>query len=77
MNEYLDWMTGGITLVGVYLTGRKSWVGQAIQFFSQFVWLVLIWRKELWGLLPLTIGLIVLYGKNTRAWYRSAHRNDI
>lgn len=70
MGEYLDWITGLVTLVGVWLTGKKKWQGQAVQFLAQGFWLALIAQRRLWGLIPLEVCLIYLYGKNTLDWFR-------
>jgi hypothetical protein len=67
---YLDWITGFITLVGVYFTGKKRWFGQAIQFISQIFWAGLIVQRRLWGLIPLELTLFYLYARNAWRWYR-------
>lgn len=74
MGEYLDWITGLVTLVGVWLTGKKKWEGQAVQFVSQGLWLLLIFQRHLWGLIPLEACLIYLYGKNAVSWYKEDGR---
>lgn len=59
-----------MTLVGVYLTGERRWYGQFVQFLSQGLWWVLIFQREMWGLIPLEIGLTFLYARNSFSWYR-------
>lgn len=65
---YLDWITGCVTLLGMYLIGKKLWYGWAVGLANQGLWLALIYARELWGLLPLTLALTWLYTKNLRAW---------
>lgn len=67
---YLDWLTGLVTLIGVYFTGKKRWFGQAIQFISQIFWAALIVQRGLWGLVPLEVALFYLYARNTWIWYK-------
>lgn len=65
---YLDWITGCATLVAMHLIGKKLWYGWAVGLANQGLWLALIYARELWGLLPLTLALTWLYTKNLRAW---------
>lgn len=65
-----DWVCGAITVIGIEMTGRKMWQGWAVGLGNQAFWLLLIFTRELWGLLPLTIVLTVLYAKYLVKWYR-------
>lgn len=62
--------TSLVTLVGMWLVGRKDWRGWAVGLANQALWLWLIIDTKAWGLLILTVSLIVVY---TRALIRWRH----
>lgn len=68
----MDWLTGIGTLTAMELIGRKMWQGWLVGLANQVFWLSLIYQRELWGLLPLTLILIWRYVVALRKWRREA-----
>ena len=66
--QYLDWVTGAMTLLAMELIARKMWQGWAVGLFNQGLWLALIFYRELYGLLPLTVILTWRYLVALRSW---------
>lgn len=67
----LPWIMSGLTLWMTFLQGNvhpKAWL---IGLVNQLLWTVWIVTMEAWGLIPLNIGLWVLYTKNHFKWQRS------
>lgn len=68
----MDWITSIGTLIAMELIGRKRWEGWAVGLGNQTFWLWLIYTRELWGLLPLTVCLIWRYSVALKKWRREA-----
>lgn len=68
----MDWLTGAITLLSMELVARKRWEGWAVGLFNQGFWFWLIFSKEMWGLLPLTVMLTWRYAAALIRWRREA-----
>ena len=68
----LDTVTGLVTLVAMELLARKSPAGWALGLAGQSLWFLLIYRRALWGLLPLTVALTVLYAAALYRWTHGA-----
>lgn len=64
----MDWITGAFTLLSMELIARKMWQGWAVGLANQGLWLALIFQRELFGLLPLTILLTWRYLVALRKW---------
>ena len=69
-DQLMDWITGAMTLLAMELIARKYWQGWAIGLANQGLWLALIFTRELYGLLPLTVLLAWRYYVAIRAWRR-------
>lgn len=67
----MDWLTGAMTLLAMELVARKDWRGWAVGLANQGFWLALIWQRELYGLLPLTILLTWRYTAALKKWRAS------
>lgn len=50
----LDWVVGGIGLVGKYMTGKKMPEAWLLSALNQIFWVWLIMEKEMYGFLPIT-----------------------
>ncbi len=70
MKQLIPWATSAITLVGIHLQGRKSWVGWAVGLGNQALWIAMIVAFGTWGLAPLSAALIVMYTRNLLRWRR-------
>lgn len=62
--------TSLITLVGMWLVGRKNWRGWLVGLVNQVLWLALIIQTHAWGLLILTVSLVYIYLRALIAWRR-------
>jgi hypothetical protein len=72
MKQALPHVLSAITLLGIYLTGRKSWVGWAVGLGNQTLWAAFIasdWENNA-GLSWLAVALTFLYTKNLIRWRR-------
>ena len=65
----LDTLTGAITLLAMWLVGRHSVWGWVVGLINQALWIALIRRRQLWGLVPLTLALTFLYTYNLLDWW--------
>lgn len=66
----LPWIMSALTLWMTFLQGNvhpKAWL---IGLVNQLLWTVWIVTMEAWGLIPLNIGLWVLYSRNHLKWQR-------
>jgi uncharacterized membrane protein YoaK (UPF0700 family) len=53
-----------------YLVGNKSNAGWLLGVVGQALWFVFIFTWQVWGLLPLAVGLTILYARNLAKWNR-------
>jgi len=65
---HLPWMLSAFSVVMFVLIGNK-WRGVwVLGVCLQFPWLLWIWASASWGLLPLTLFLLVIYTRNHFKW---------
>jgi nicotinamide riboside transporter PnuC len=62
------------TLLAMWLMGNRTVWGPAIAILSEAFWTVLIFHNHLWGILPLTVALIIIQTRNMIKWSRAAKR---
>jgi len=67
----MDWITGFLSILAIYLLGNKNRWGWVAQFINQFFWLYIVFHKELWGLLPVIIVITYLSIRNFIIWSKS------
>lgn len=65
------------TLALMWLVGNKRVLGWVLGLGGQVVWFAFIVVFEAWGLLPLAIGLTVVYARNLVRWRRSWIQRDL
>lgn len=68
LKQMIPWATSIVTLYAMYVIGKKRWWGWLIGLCNQVLWVTLAVAFKTWGLLPLTVALIVLYTKNLLGW---------
>jgi hypothetical protein len=68
VQELLPWLMSAITLWMTFLAGNKHPNAWAIGLVNQLLWLVWIISVEKWGLLPMNIGMWILYYRNHMKW---------
>jgi hypothetical protein len=68
MKQAIPLATSIVTLIGMYLAGRKRWEGWAISLANQVLWAWFIVAFRAWGLIPLSATLSYVYALNLRRW---------
>lgn len=72
---YLPWLLSAIALWMTYLQGNMNKAAWVIGLVGQLGWFVLTFVSGLYGLLPLNIGLTILYARNYLTW-KDKERNE-
>ena len=63
-------LAASITAISsIWVMGNKSWKGPAIGLFSQVLWIGVILTAHLWGLVPLTLAMIITHTRNLYLWW--------
>jgi hypothetical protein len=70
LEQAIPWLLSANTLTLTYLVGNKSNAGWLLGVIGQAMWFLFIVTWQVWGLLPLAIGLTVLYARNLVKWHR-------
>ena len=70
MNLTIQLLTSALTFLGMWLAGRKDWRGWLVGLVNQVCWLAVIVTTDAWGILPLSVGLTVIYTRNLVRWRR-------
>lgn len=68
--DVLPWVMSAITLTSMYLAGNKSPAAWTLGLSNQVLWLAFIVHTEAWGLLPMLLGMVVVYSRNLLKWRR-------
>lgn len=68
MKQDIALATSAVTLIGMWLAGSHKWQGWALGLANQALWLWFILAFKAWGLLPLNICLVFVYGRNLLRW---------
>ena len=71
MRLVISLVTSATTLYGMWLAGSNKWTGWLVGLCNQALWLAFIVAFQAWGLLPLSVALIVVYSRNLRRWRQS------
>lgn len=66
----IPWATSAGTLLGMWLIGQKKSIGWIVGLVNQVLWITFAVMFEAWGLLPLSLALIVIYTRALLAWRR-------
>lgn len=64
----IPYILSAITLYNMFLAGNKSKHTWIVGLFNQLLWLIWIVVSANWGLLPMNIGLWVIYTRNHLKW---------
>lgn len=64
----LPWLLSANTLYVMFLAGNKRRYAWALGLAGQALWLLWIILVQAWGLLPMNIGLWVVYARNHLKW---------
>lgn len=77
MRQLIPLALSANTIAVMWLAGNKSALGWALGLIGQALWLVFIVVFEAWGLLPLSVALTVVYGRNLRRWRQEQHDQEV
>ena len=74
MNDFYDismkilpWILSMLTILHQYIAGsgkKKAW---ALAFITESLWLYWSYQMKIWGLMPMSICLLVVYLRNWKA----------
>jgi hypothetical protein len=67
----LPWLLSANTIAVMWLAGSKRPLAWVLGLAGQAGWIAFAVLYAAWGLLPLSIVLIVVYGRNLRRWTRT------
>jgi hypothetical protein len=70
--QWLPFVLSGVTILAMWLAGKKDKRAWAIGLANQVLWLAFIVHTQSWGLLVLTGALIWIYARNYLRWAREA-----
>lgn len=66
--KFLPWVLSANTLYVMFLAGNKRKYAWLLGLAGQLLWLVWIVLVQAWGLLPMNIGLWIVYYRNHLKW---------
>lgn len=68
MRQVIPFITGTLTIIGMWRAGSKRTDAWVIGLVNQFFWALTIILFGVWGLAPLTAALTVIYARNLLRW---------
>lgn len=68
MRQVLPLTLSVLTLLTMWLAGNRDPRAWVLGLVNQGLWLLFIVMFGAWGLLPLSLALIVVYGRNLVLW---------
>ena len=68
--DLLPWLLSLLTGVTMWLAGNKDKRAWIIGIVAQFFWVAFDIQVGAYGLLPVSVMLFVIYGRNLREWTR-------
>ncbi len=77
MRQIIPLALSVLTLVGMWLAGnhdRRAWI---VGLTNQALWITFIVVFDAWGLLPLSLALIVVYSRNLIRWSQPISGEEI
>lgn len=63
-----SFVLGAVGVLGLYIAGRKSWVGWAINAGAQVLWLAYALVTHQYGFIFTALAYGAVYVRNLRAW---------
>lgn len=71
MKQILPLTLSAFTVLGMWLIGNKNRLGWVVGLINQILWISFAIIFKAWGLLPLTLVLIIVYTRNLLKWSES------
>lgn len=76
MSAYWSWILTAVGVTGLYLAGRKNWIGWAVGLGAQVLWLAYAVTTRQWGFLVSAGAYGWVYFTNLRRWLRPTPSGD-
>lgn len=76
MRQILPLLLSLFTLIGMWLAGNKDRRAWIVGLGNQFLWITFALMFKAWGLLPLSLALIVVYTRNLIRWSHLAKESN-
>jgi len=76
IRQILPWLLSANTITVMWLAGSKRPVAWVLGLVGQAGWVAFAVLYAAWGLLPLAVALMFVYGRNLRRWTRTSHPED-
>lgn len=73
MRQIIPFITGALTIIGMWRAGSKHTDAWVIGLINQCFWALTIVMFGVWGLAPLTAALTVIYARNLIKWRSEAN----
>lgn len=70
MKQLIPLLLSANTLTLTWLVGNRRTSGWVLGCIGQALWFVFIFTWQVWGLLPLAVGLTIVYARNLLRWRR-------
>lgn len=70
LRQIIPLLLSANTLVLTWLVGNRRTAGWVLGCLGQALWFVFIITWQVWGLLPLAVGLSIVYTRNLVRWRR-------
>lgn len=63
-----SFVLAAVGILGIYLAGRKLWIGWAVGVGAQALWLAYALVTAQWGFIITAVAYAWVYGSNWRKW---------
>lgn len=74
MSQTWSWVLTAVGVSGLYLAGRRSWIGWAVGLAAQALWLTYGLMSGQYGFIASAFAYGSVYTMNLRKWRREASR---
>jgi len=71
----MDWFCSLQILLATILVGNKMWQGWLVYALGVIPWSILIYQKQLWGLIPITVVSLIIHSTYMVQWYRAGSKH--
>lgn len=66
----MDWFAGLAELCGVWMVGNRNRWGFAVCMICNVAWIVVASQTGVYGLIPVSLAMLVINGRNFHKWRR-------
>jgi hypothetical protein len=71
--DILPWLLSAATILYLWLMGNKNQLGLTIGMAMQFAWVYFYAYTRQWGLIPLSVFIVIVLGRNLILWRRQEY----